>query len=128
MYSLIDKKIAVPVDENGDLAGHFGHSKLFVLVNVKGGKIASTQKLTPPPHKPGAIPKWLIENEITDVIVRGMGEKAQLILEKKQIQCFVGAPSLPWFQIVESYLNNTLTTSGKQCHHGEHEHHHDCNH
>lgn len=130
MFMLINKKIAVPVDEKGILAGHFGHSKLFILVTVKDGKIASSQKLVPPPHKAGAIPKWLIEQEVTDVISRGIGEKAQLILNKKDIKCFTGAPFMPWFEVVESYLNNTLESTGEHCNHGkhEHEHKHNCNH
>lgn len=128
MYMLINKKIAIPVDENGVLTGHFGHSKLFILANVKDGKIASSQKLVPPPHTSGAIPKWLIEQEVTDVISRGIGEKAQRILAHKNIQSFTGAPFSPWYTLVEKYLNNSLESNGEQCNHSKHEQHHNCQH
>ncbi|MDA3823616.1 MAG: ATPase, partial [Bacteroidales bacterium] len=62
------KTIAVPVNENGILDAHFGHCKFFILMKTENGGIISEEKLTPPPHEPGVLPKWLAEKGATDII------------------------------------------------------------
>ena len=39
------KKIAIPIDENGILDGHFGHCKFIALIDVEGKEIISEEKV-----------------------------------------------------------------------------------
>ena len=55
-------KIAIPMAE-GRLCMHFGHCEQFALVEVDEANkvVTSTSYLTPPPHEPGVLPRWLHE-------------------------------------------------------------------
>lgn len=118
-------KIAVPIDENGILDDHFGHCKFFEVFEISDNQVTSQEKLTPPPHEPGVLPKWLVQNRITDVIASGMGEKAFKILTHFKVNVHKGAPKLPSKNLVESLLNQTLELSDTKCnHHHDHGHHH----
>lgn len=126
-------KIAVPTDENGVLDGHFGHAKFFEVFEVVDNKIESQTKLTPPPHEPGVIPKWLVQNEITDVITSGIGQKATKILSHFNINVHKGANILEGKKLVEDLLSETLELTDENCNHhhdhgNNHEHGHNHNH
>lgn len=122
-------KIAVPINESGMLDSHFGHSKFFSMITVEEGKIISDEKLVPPPHKPGALPKWLVENGVTKVIAGGMGQKAIAMLSRKGVGTITRAPQLSSTEIVEQYLNKSLSLTGENCNHNhEHNNNHNCGH
>lgn len=119
------KIIAVPTDENGILDGHFGHAKFFKIFEVTDNKIISKKSLTPPPHEPGVIPKWLVQNQITDVITSGIGQKASKILSHFNVKVHKGAQKLEATTLVEGLLNETLNLTDENCnHHHEHDHNH----
>ena len=111
------KKIAIPVDSNGILDAHFGHCKFFALLNIEDNSIVSEEKLVPPPHEPGLLPKWLAEKEVTDIIAGGMGQRAIQLFNQYGINAFVGAPKLNSEDIVKGFLNNTLSFSANYCDH-----------
>jgi predicted Fe-Mo cluster-binding NifX family protein len=118
-------KIAVPIDGNGILDGHFGHAQYFDIFDVADKKIVSTKRLTPPPHEPGVIPKWLVQNKITDVITGGIGQKASKILSHFNIKVHKGAQNLEATTLVEHLLYERLKLTDENCnHHHEHEHNH----
>lgn len=121
----MDKKIAIPVEDNGNLNTHFGHSYLFEIFSVKDNQITSYEKLVPPPHTPGAIPKWLVANNITDVIAGGIGEKATKILEHFGVNVHKGAAVRPSIELAGALLTNALELSDENC---RHDHHHDHHH
>ncbi len=126
------RKIAVPADENGNLDSHFGHSRYFEIFETIDNQIVSQNKLVPPPHEPGVLPKWIVQNEITDVIVGGIGDKAFKILNHFEINVHKGAPKLSSTILVEDLLNQTLELSDNNCNHDhhlhQHNHHHNHNH
>ena len=62
------RKIAIPVNAEGILDGHFGHCSFFVLIDVDGKEIIAEEKIVPPPHEPGLLPRWLAERNVTDII------------------------------------------------------------
>lgn len=124
----MNKKIAIPVNENGLLEGHFGHTRLFAIYNVSEGKTGAKSIETPPPHAPGVLPKWLHEKEVTDVIAGSMGERAQKILKHFNIQVHLGAPELPADDLSKGFLDNTIEFSDELCRHEHHEHHHEHHH
>ncbi|MFP4620036.1 MAG: NifB/NifX family molybdenum-iron cluster-binding protein [Bacteroidales bacterium] len=110
------KKIAVPVNE-GELARHFGHCREFHLFEVNDSKIFSEETMTPPPHQPGVIPKWIHQQGATDVIAGGIGQRAIEIFNQLGINVYVGAPSKDSRSIIEEFLNDTLETQANLCDH-----------
>lgn len=113
----MNKKIAIPVDENGILDGHFGHCKFFALLKVDGDTILSEEKVVPPPHEPGILPKWLAEKGATDVIAGGMGHKAIQIFNYNNVNVFVGAPQLSANELAEGFLQQTIEFTANYCDH-----------
>lgn len=111
------KKIAVPVDENGVLDGHFGHSKYFAFIKTEGKKIVSEEIATPPPHEPGVLPKWLADSGVTDVLSGGMGQKAIQILNHNNVNVFVGAPQITAQELTVGFLEETISFSANYCDH-----------
>ncbi|HNX59737.1 MAG TPA: iron-sulfur cluster carrier protein MrpORP, partial [Spirochaetota bacterium] len=71
-------KVAIPT-ANGRLNSHFGHCDNLIIFEVdeKSKTILSKSDLTPPPHEPGLLPRWLGERGINLVIAGGMGGRAQ---------------------------------------------------
>jgi len=114
---LLQKKIAVPVDENNALDRHFGHCKYFAVFVANTAGVEELEKITPPPHEPGLLPKWLAEQGITDVIAGGLGNKAMTILEKNNIVVTIGAPVKHAKVLVQEYLEGKLVTSENACDH-----------
>lgn len=125
----MNKKIAIPVDGNGLLDSHFGHCQFFEIFEITDKNIVSQSKVTPPPHEPGILPKWLINEGVTDVIAGGIGEKALKILNHFQINVYKGASTLYSNSLVENFLDETLQLTENNCkhdhHHEHHNHHHD---
>lgn len=119
------KKIAVPIDEAGTLDAHFGHCKFFSILTVEGDKVVSEDKIVPPPHEPGLLPRWLAEKEVTDVIAGGMGQKAIQLLNSAGINAYVGAPRSSAKSLTELHLKGTLSLTANYCDHGPD---HTCNH
>lgn len=117
-------KIAIPVVQ-GKLCSHFGHCEQFAIITVADGKIVNQETLTPPPHAPGVIPNWVADQGCTDIIVGGMGEAAQAILQQRNVKVTCGAPSDTPENLIELYLRGKLVDSGNSC---DHEHGHDHGH
>ena len=111
------KKIAVPVDQDNQLDAHFGHCKFFALIDVDDKKIVSAEKVVPPPHEPGLLPKWLSEKGVTDIIAGGMGQKAIELFNQYGVNAFVGAPKLSANELVQDFVNNNLVLSANRCDH-----------
>ncbi len=118
----MSKKIAVPIDNSGILDGHFGHCKFFAIITEENGKIITEEKIVPPPHEPGLLPKWLAEKGVTDIIAGGMGQMAIKLFNEKGVNAFVGAPRLSSKELAEGYLNNSLRLTANYCNHDDHNH------
>ena len=112
------RKIAVPVDETGVLDAHFGHCKFFVITNTEDNNIVSEEKLVPPPHEPGLLPRWLAEKGITDIIAGGMGQHAINLFNQGGVNAFVGAPKLSAAELVQGFLQEKLSFTANYCDHG----------
>ncbi len=111
-------KIAIPLAD-GKLGMHFGHCAQFALLSVdeKAKTIKATQLLTPPPHEPGVLPRWLHEQGATLIIAGGMGSRAQGLFKENGIQVVVGAPAEAPEQLVSQYLAGTLISGANVCDH-----------
>lgn len=120
----MNAKVAVPINEDGVLESHFGQTRLFAIYVVNDNEIESKESLTPPPHAPGVLPKWLRENEVTDVLVNSMGERASKILSHFNVNVMLGAPVLPADELVRGFLDNSIEFTNELCLHEHHHHHH----
>jgi predicted Fe-Mo cluster-binding NifX family protein len=111
-------RIAIPVSE-GKLCQHFGHCEVFAVINTdsdNAGKF-NRQDVTPPPHEPGVLPKWLHGMGVNVIIAGGMGQRAQQLFNQNQIEVVVGAPVDTPENLVSAYMNRTLKTGGNICDH-----------
>lgn len=111
-------KIAIPV-AGGRLCMHFGHCEQFALVDVdpKEKKILAKSLLTPPPHEPGVLPRWLAQNGATCVIAGGMGSRAQGLFQEANITVITGAQPNDPDVVVEDFLNDRLDVGPNACDH-----------
>jgi len=111
-------KIAIPT-ANGQLCMHFGHCEQFALVEVDetSKTITGTSYVTPPPHEPGVLPRWLHEQGADAIIAGGMGQRAQTLFAQNGIEVIVGAPGGTPEDIVSAYVNNTLQVGDNVCDH-----------
>lgn len=111
------KKIAIPVNNDNVLDAHFGHCKYFALFNIDNNTILSEEKVVPPAHEPGVLPKWLSEKGVTDIIAGGMGQSAIQIFNQNGVNAFVGAPKLSAKVLVDGHLKGDLSFTENYCDH-----------
>jgi predicted Fe-Mo cluster-binding NifX family protein len=109
-------KFAIPTAE-GKLTAHFGHSQEFVLLHVEEDRITKKEVLTPPPHEPGVLPRWLHDLGTDVIIAGGMGHRALELFSQNNIRVITGAPCLTPEDLVEQYLKNSLETGSNVCDH-----------
>jgi ATP-binding protein involved in chromosome partitioning len=111
-------RIAMPLAD-GKLCAHFGHCQQFALLDVdeKTKKVTSKQMLTPPPHEPGVLPRWLHQQGANVIISGGMGQRAQQLFSENGIKVIVGAAAETPEKMVEDYLAGTLKTGTNLCDH-----------
>ncbi|ROQ93388.1 iron-sulfur cluster carrier protein MrpORP [Desulfosoma caldarium] len=109
-------RIAVPTAE-GRLCNHFGHCEKFVLIDVRGSEIQNRTEVTPPPHEPGLLPRWLADHGVGMVIAGGMGRRAIGLFEERGIRVLTGAPTDDPQNLVRRYLEGTLECGANVCDH-----------
>ena len=117
-------KFAVPLAE-GKLTTHFGQCQQFAILDVENSVIVNKDFLTPPPHEPGVLPKWLHELGANVIIAGGMGQRAVMMFNQAGIEVITGAPAEDPAKLVNNYLSNTLEAGDNACDsdHGDHECH-----
>jgi predicted Fe-Mo cluster-binding NifX family protein len=109
-------KLALPL-EGSRLAHHFGHSKLFYFAEVADKKIINTYTKVPPPHSEGVIPRWLIDEKVTDLLVGGIGPKAINILNNNKMNVYVGVEEGEAEQLTANFVEDDLKYGKNYCHH-----------
>jgi ATP-binding protein involved in chromosome partitioning len=111
-------KIAIPIAD-GKLCMHFGHCEQFALLDVdeRSKQITGKQMLTPPPHEPGVLPRWLYEKGATVILAGGMGQRAQALFSENGITVVVGAPADAPETVATEYLAGTLKAGANVCDH-----------
>ncbi len=109
--------IAIPIHQN-QLSQHFGHCKIFRFYHVSEDReFSSIRNLTPPPHEPGVLPKWLADEGANIIITGGMGMHAQNLFHQYGIEVVLGAESGDPDCIVKEWLKGTLATGDNRCDH-----------
>jgi len=111
-------KIAIPLAA-GRLGMHFGHCEQFALVDgdANGGKTLQTTLMTPPPHEPGLLPRWLHQQGAQVIIAGGMGQRAQQLFAPSGVKVVVGAPPETPETLVSAYLKGGLQCGDNACDH-----------
>jgi len=111
-------RIAVPSSQ-GKLSLHFGHCDQFAIFDIDDNikKIINRKDASPPNHAPGALPKWLHENNVNVIIAGGMGQRAQQLFAQNDIKVVIGASGQAPEELVKAYLNDTLETGDNICDH-----------
>ena len=111
-------KIAIPLAD-GKLSMHFGHCQQFALLAIdeKTKTITGQERLTPPAHEPGVLPRWLHEQGATVIIAGGMGQRAQSLFAENGIQVVVGASAETPEQLAAAFLSGNLKTGTNVCDH-----------
>lgn len=107
-------KIAIPTVA-GKLTLHFGHCQEFAILDVENGAVTSKEFLTPPPHEPGVLPRWLHDQGADVVIAGGMGHRAIDLFQQAGIEVITGAPVEEPEVLAKSYLAGTLQTGDNAC-------------
>lgn len=110
--------IALPITD-GQLCMHFGHCEKFAIFEIDPDekRIITKTILTPPPHEPGLLPKWLHSEGVSVVIAGGMGQRAQELFAKSGVKVIVGAQPADPESVIMAYLGGTLETGENVCDH-----------
>ena len=115
-----DKKmrIAIPLAQ-GRLSLHFGHCDQFAVFDIDENisRVISREDATPPSYAPGALPKWLHENNVSVIIASGMGQRAQQLFAQNNIRVVIGASGQAPEELVSAFLENRLETGDNICDH-----------
>ena len=111
-------RIAIPLVQ-GKLSLHFGHCEQFAIFDVDDNikKVINRKDAAPPGHEPGALPRWLHENNVSVIIAGGMGQRAQQLFTQYGIKVVIGASGQSPEDLVSAYLANTLETGDNICDH-----------
>ena len=119
--------IAVSAETDAGLdapvAGHFGHSPYFALVEVTpaGGQIGVVQSLANPyypHHEPGAVPAFIHSQGVQVMLTGGMGARATGLFQQYGVQPVTGAEGTVR-QAVDAFMQGQITGSAP-CHESTH--------
>lgn len=110
------KKLALPT-EGGKLSHHFGHSREFYFFEIEGNSIINKYIGEPPPHAEGTIPRWLASENVSDLLVGGIGPKAIDILYASGINVFVSVEVNTADNLALDFINGDLKFGQNYCHH-----------
>ena len=111
-------KIALPISSN-KLCMHFGHCDVFTFFTIDPStkSVTAQENLTPPPHEPGVLPRWIKEQGATVVLAGGMGKRAQDIFSQHGVTVITGVQELDPLSAVKAYLAGSLQTGANCCDH-----------
>ena len=120
---MTNQKFAIPTSE-GILYPHFGKAPEVTIFNVDSNKVVSKQVLAAPEHAHGAMPRFLQELNVTDVICGGLGAGAVKLLDEMNIAVHGGAPALAAEVVMQKYLEGSIVYGDSSCHHDACDGHH----
>jgi ATP-binding protein involved in chromosome partitioning len=110
------KLIAIPIT-NDQLSAHFGHCEKFWIFTTENGKIVFDELITPPPHEPGLLPRFLGEKGVNAIIAGGMGSRAQGLFSQNKIDVYFGVEADEPKNLVQKLLEEKLVSGVNLCDH-----------
>jgi predicted Fe-Mo cluster-binding NifX family protein len=125
-------KIAVPVTNENQIDGHFGHCESYGVFTISDTKEIVNIKRVQSPEGCGCksdIANVLAFDGVTVMLAGGIGSGAINVLNNSGIEVIRGC-SGDATEVVKLYLSGLLTDSGSSCHQHENHHHegHSCGH
>jgi predicted Fe-Mo cluster-binding NifX family protein len=111
-------KIAIPLAA-GKMSDHFGHAEQFAIIeaDATSKQIIKTTLLTPPPHEPGVLPRWLHQQGANVIIAGGMGQRAKDLFSQSGIEIKTGRSGGTAEELAAAFLNGALASGGASCNH-----------
>ena len=109
-------RIAVPVDENENVGGHFGKAKAFRMFNVENGAVDSTVLVDPAGSGHDAIANFLRLYGVNVVICGGIGDAAVKALNNYDIWVVSGQEGKAEDRVAE-FLKGELNLGEATCNH-----------
>jgi len=119
------------------VASHFGHAPFFTILdvdndfNIKDIKVLQNQ-MTGENHKPGMVPKMLMNEGVSMLITGALGQKAFQLFESNNIAVVPNAMNITVKTAYDEYLSGNLKAHGTynmETHHNvshlHPEHHHE---
>ena len=108
--------------ENGEIFGHFGHTKQFKLYIAENGKVVSSEVIDTNGSGHGALAGLLSSLGADVLICGGIGGGAQIALAQAGIKLFGGVQGNA-DEAVEAFLADSLIYDPEaKCDHHDHEH------
>lgn len=122
-----EKKMRIAITcVNGEVFQHFGHCPSFLICDVEGNKIISTELIDTSTSGCGALAEVLAKKGVNIVICGGIGGGAKNHLAAAGLQVLPGATGNALAQ-VESFIKGTLNYDPEsECDHHEHGEGHQC--
>lgn len=120
------QKIAVPVNHNQDIDGHFGQCAFYQIYTVDTAQNISKVETLKSSQGCGCksdIAQVLSDQGVGLMLVGGIGQGAIQVLNQWGIEVLRGCSGNAE-NLVRLYLEGKLTDSGESCHHHEHHHAH----
>ena len=113
--------LAIPL-ESDRFCEHFGRADQFVMFEIDEGlrTLTELKRINAPPHEPGVLPRWLVEQGAQVVIVGGMGPRAQQMLAEQGVRVVLGAASQTPEELTRAFLNKELAGGANSCDHSQH--------
>jgi len=107
----------VAISTDGDhVAAHFGRCEAYTLVDLSEGEVTKQERIANPGHQPGFLPTYLAERGVQCIVAGGMGPRAKMLFDEKQIEAVVGV-SCSIREAIEGLLRGTLTGGASLCDH-----------
>ncbi|HEX3021100.1 MAG TPA: P-loop NTPase [Lachnospiraceae bacterium] len=123
-------KIAVTVDSNNNIFGHFGKCERFAMYQIESNQVVKRDELSSNGSGHSQLVQLLLDNDVNVLICGGIGQGAMDMLTEAGISVFAGMQGDVEVNVA-SYLDGSLKESMQpNCdHHHEEEHecHGECN-
>jgi predicted Fe-Mo cluster-binding NifX family protein len=113
-------RIALSSDSGaeGEISGHFGRSRFFIILDTAGRKVVGEEVLANPfrdEHKPGAVPALLISRKVALVITGGAGPMAFNALRSAGVRVIFASGKIR--EAARLFLEGKLEYSENECSH-----------
>lgn len=121
-------KLAIATEGNR-VSGHFGRCENFMLCEIEEGKVIEKKLINTQGNQHAALPVYLNELGVNEVISGGAGNGAIESLARKDIKIITGVQG-NIEDVIQAYLKGELKSSGAVCSEHNHErgHHHEHGH
>jgi len=108
-------RIAISTDRDR-VAPHFGRCEAYTVVDLDEGEITKQERIPNPGHQPGFLPSYLAARGVECIVAGGMGPRAKMLFDERQIQTIVGV-SCTVQEAIDGLLQGALTGGMSLCDH-----------